>query len=154
MSFVSTWRIVPIFIATLLLSACASDPAPIAPPTVGFEVTADAQANNNRLFYFVVRTANEKQFMLDSYEDVASKAFSDQPDPSVLGVFSIVPGTTQIYSINQPAQGTIALYFLFTDPGLQWKKLLGVPFEEQYSIELKENSQVHIKENKGWFSWF
>lgn len=149
---VFAWKTFPILAVTLLLTACASEPTP--PPMVGFEVTADAQTNNNRLFYFVVRTANEKQFMLESYQDVAGKAFSDPPDPGVLGVFSIVPGTVQQYTVSQPAQGTLALYFLFTEPGLQWKKLLGMPLEEQYNIELKENSQVHIKENKGWFSWF
>jgi hypothetical protein len=152
MMSIPAWNIFPILAVTFLLTACASDPIP--PPVVGFDVTADSQTNNNRLFYFVVRTANEKQFMLESYEDVASKAFSDPPDPGVLGVFSVVPGTTQNYSVNQPAQGTIALYFLFTDPGLQWKKLLGIPLEEKYNIDLKENSQVNIKENKGWFSWF
>lgn len=152
MMSVSTWKIFTILVAMLLLVACSSEPIP--PPGVGFEVTADAQANNNRLFYFVVRAANEKQFMLESYEDVSSKAFSDPPDPGVLGVFSIVPGTTQNYTVSQPAQGTVALYFLFTQPGLQWKKLLGLPLEEKYNIELKENSQVNIKENKGWFSWF
>lgn len=135
----------------VLLTACSSDPLP--PPMVGFEVTADAQANNNRLFYFVVRTANEKQFMLETYQEVASKAFADTPDTSVLGVFSVVPGTKQEYVINQPAQGTIALYFLFTEPGLQWKKLLGLPLEEKYEIELKENSQVNIKDNKSWLSF-
>lgn len=149
---ISTWKIFPILVVMFLLVACSSEPTP--PPGLGFEVTADAQANNNRLFYFVVRAANEKQFMLEGYEDVSSKAFSDPPDPGVLGVFSIVPGTTQNYTVSQPAQGTVALYFLFTQPGLQWKKLLGLPLEEKYNIELKENSQVNIKENKGWFSWF
>ena len=147
----STWKSFPILVV-FLLTACASDPLP--PPGVAFEVTADAQANDNRLFYFVARATNEKQFMLESYEDIASKAFSDPPDAGVLGIFSIVPGTTQSYTVNQPAQGTIALYFLFTDPGLQWKKLLGTPLDEKYSIELKDTSQVLVKENKGWFSWF
>lgn len=149
---ISAWKIFPILIVICLLVACSTDPIP--PPMVGFEVTADAQANNNRLFYFIVRTANEKQFMQESYQDVAGKAFSDPPDPGVLGVFSVVPGSTQNYTVSQPAQGTIALYFLFTDPGLQWKKLLGIPLEETYTIDLKENSQVNIKGKKGWFSWF
>lgn len=147
-----TWKLFPILAVAIVLTACASEPLP--PLGVEFEVTADSQANNDRLFYFVARATNEKQFMLESYEDVASKAFSDPPDPGVLGVFSVVPGTTQNYTVNQPAQGTIALYFLFTDPGLQWKKLLGIPLEQKYNIELKETSQVHIKETKGWFSWF
>jgi len=119
-----------------------------------FQVTADYQTNDSHLFYFVVRNTNEKQFMLESYQDVASKAFADPPTPGILGVFSIVPGTKQTYTVSPPADGAIALYFLLTQPGLQWKELLAIPFEEKYEINLEANSQVKIKEKKGWFSWF
>lgn len=137
---------------TVLLTACSSGPTP--PPPVAFTVTADYETNDSRLFYFVVRSANDKQFMLESYQDVANKAFSEPPDTGVLGVFSIVPGTEQKYTVSLPTQGSIALYFLFTQPGSQWKKLLALPLEETYNINLKANSQVEINENKGWFDWF
>lgn len=141
------WTIFLSLIFASLLTACASDPIP--PPPMEFEVTADPQTNNSRLFYFVVRTVNDKQFMLEGYQDVANQAFSDSKDPSVLGVFSIVPGTKQLYSVSLPAQGAVSLYFLFTQPGMQWKKLLPVPLKNQYSINLTSTSQVKITEDKG-----
>jgi len=149
MTRLSSWTIFSSLILAALLTACASDPTP--PPPVGFEITADYQTNNSRLFYFVARTTNDKQFMLESYQDVANKAFSDPQDPSVLGVFSIVPGTKQEYSVNLPAQGAVALYFLFTQPGTQWKKLLSVPLKDKYNINLTPTSQVEIIEDKSWF---
>jgi hypothetical protein len=149
MTRISSWTLFSSLILAILLTACASDPTP--PPPVEFEITADHQTNNSRLFYFVVRTANDKQFMLESYQDVANKAFSDPQDPSVLGVFSIVPGTKQEYNFSLPAQGAIALYFLFTQPGTQWKKLLSVPIQNKYNIRLTPTSQVEIIENKDWF---
>ena len=149
MTSLSPWAIFSSLILAVLLTACASDPTP--PPPVVFDVTADYQTNDSRLFYFVVRTANDKQFMLEGYQDVANKAFSDPQDPSVLGVFSIVPGTKQAYNINLPAQGAVALYFLFTQPGAQWKKLLSVPLKNQYNINLTPTSQVEITEDKSWF---
>lgn len=136
----------------VLLTACSSEPTP--PPPIAFEITADYQTNNSRLFYAVVRSTNDKQFMLESYQDVANKAFADPPDAGVLSVFSIVPGTEQEYTVSLPAQGSIALYFLFTQPGSQWKKLFALPLEKQYNINLKANSQVEISEDKGWFDWF
>lgn len=150
----SFWTILSSLILAILLTACASDPTP--PPPVGFEITANHQTNNSRLFYFVVRTTNDKQFMLEGYQDVANKAFSDPQDPSVLGVFSIVPGTKQEYSISLPAQGAVALYFLFTQPSTQWKKLLSVPLKNKYNINLTPTSQVEIIEDKNWFykNWF
>ena len=149
MTRLSSWTIFSSLILATLLTACVSDPTP--PPPVRFEITADYQTNNSRLFYFVARTTNDKQFMLESYQDVANKAFSDPQDPSVLGVFSIVPGTKQEYSVSLPAQGAVALYFLFTQPGTQWKKLLSVPLKDKYDINLTPTSQVEIIEDKSWF---
>ena len=143
-----TWKIFLVIIV-VLLTGCSSEPVP--PPPLGFTVKADYKTNEGRLLYFVVRTTNEKQFMLDSYQDVASKAFSDPPAPEMLGVFSIVPGTQQIYTVNQPSQGSLALYFLFTQPGVQWKKLLAMPLEKKYSINLKEKAEVSIDVDKSWF---
>ena len=144
-----------LILVTLLCVSCASDPAP--PPPLTFKVTAHTQANAGSLFYFVIRNANDKQFMLETYQDVAGKAFLDPPDPNNLGVFSIVTGTVQECTISPPAQGGIALYFLFTQPGAQWKKLLSVPLLNEYRINLSATSQVGINQDKPWYSissWF
>lgn len=124
------------------LGACASGPEP--PPPMTFDLKADPQANAGRLFYFLARTVNEKQFMLEGYQDVAAKAFADPQDPSVLGVFSVVPGTKREYKVTQPAQGTVALYFFLTQPGQQWKRLLSVPLDDEYDIEVKADNQVRV----------
>jgi hypothetical protein len=116
-------------------------------------VAVNPQANNGGLFYFVVRSANEKQFMLESYQEVAGKTFADPPDPNTLGVFSIVPGTQQECLVNPPAQGGLALYFLFSQPGSQWKKLLSWPLGLKYDINLTATSQVEISEHSAWNFW-
>jgi len=140
-----------VLVTVALFSACSSAPTP--PPSLVFNIKPDIQANNGGLFYFVVRKANEKQFM-ETYADVASKAFVDPVDPESLGIFSIVPGTKQVCEVSQPAQGSVALYFLLTQPGSQWKKLIAMPFQESYDISLKPNSQVEIAEHKAWYSLF
>jgi hypothetical protein len=152
MRSLAAWKVSLIVVSTVLLIACASEPTPPAP--LLFEIDSAYQTNNNRLFYFVVRSTTDKQFMLDSYADIANKAFSDTPNPSLLGVFSVVPGTLQEYAVSLPAQGSLGLYFLLTEPSSQWKELLSLPLEEKYTIDIKENNQVNIKQNKGWFSWF
>ena len=107
-------------VITFLL-ACSSTPEP--PPPLGLNISVNIQANNGELFYVVAKTTNEKGFMLDSYENIANLAFSDNPEPERLSVFSVVPGTNQDYTIVQPAEGMIGLYFLLTKPGSQWTKL-------------------------------
>ena len=151
MLFRLSWKMF-LIVAAALLSACSSSPAP--PPSLVFNIKPDIQSNNGGLFYFVVRKANEKQFMQETYADVASKAFVDPVDPENLGIFSIVPGTKQMCEVSQPAQGSVALYFLLTQPSSQWKKLIAMPFQESYDINLKPNSQVEISEHKPWYSLF
>ena len=147
------WKKTLIVLITILLMACSSDPiAP--PPPLEFNIITDYKTNDNRLFYFVVRSTNEKEFMLESYQEVANKAFSKKDDPAMLGVFSVVPGEIQQYTIDPPTKGGLALYFLFTEPGMQWKKLLTVPLEQKYNINLKENSKVEIKKDEKWMLWF
>ncbi len=151
MRSISSWKIF-LLLTTALSAGCSSDPTP--PPLVSFEISPEYQANDNNLFYLVVSNATETQFMQETYPSIANKAFADPADKAVLGVFPIVPGTTQTYTVNQPAQGNIALYFLLTQPGTQWKEFLNSPFSETYFIDLKANNQIQIQDSKGFFSWF
>jgi hypothetical protein len=137
-------HILPLSLAALL-SACAGGPEP--PPPMQFDVNAEYPANGGRLFYLLVRSVNEKQFMLDGYQDIADKAFADPPDPTVLGVFSVVPGTEMEFTVTQPAQGPVALYFLLTQPGPQWKKLLSPPLEDEYDVAIPANNRIKVEEH-------
>lgn len=138
-------------VITFLL-ACSSTPEP--PPPLGLNISVNIQANNSELFYVVAKTTNEKGFMLDSYENIANLAFSDNPEPERLSVFSVVPGTNQDYTIVQPAEGMIGLYFLLTKPGSQWKKLLTIPFESNYDVLLDATGKIVIRKSKHWYSLF
>ena len=138
-------RLVPPLLAMALLGACASGPEP--PPPMEFDIKSEYQANDGRLFYFLARAVNEKQFMMESYQDIAAKAFADPPDPTVLGVFSVIPGSSQEFTVTQPAQGTVALYFLLTRPGQQWKRLLSPPLADEYDIKVGADNQVKIEED-------
>jgi hypothetical protein len=138
-------------VITFLL-ACSSTPEP--PPPLGLNISVNIQANNGELFYVVAKTTNEKGFMLDSYENMANLAFSDNPEPERLSVFSVVPGTNQDCTIVQPAEGMIGLYFLLTKPGSQWKKLLTIPFESNYDVLLDATGKIVIRKSKHWYSLF
>lgn len=144
----------PLF-AACLLAGCSSEPTqPPLPPPLTFNVSTQTQTNNGGLFYIVARSVNEKQFMLETYQDIAGKTFADPPDSTVLGVFSIVPGVDQECAITPPAQGSVALYFLLTQPDSQWKQLLSPPFANVYRTNLTAAGQIEISEQKSWYSLF
>jgi len=53
----------------------------------------------------------------------------------------------------KPNQGLVALYFLFTQPGTQWKKLLATPLVDGYDITLSADNLVDVSEHKSFFGW-
>jgi hypothetical protein len=154
MLFLSSWKVHLLIFLFFVLSACSTVPTPLAPPEIIFNVSSDIQANNGGLFYFVVRRSNEKQFMSDVYQDIASKVFTDLKDTDNLGVFSIAPGFNQECLITQPSQGSVSLYFLLTQPNTQWKKLISMPFQEIYDVKIRSDNQIDITDHKSWYSLF
>jgi hypothetical protein len=154
MLFLSSWTVHVLIFLFFVLSACSTVPTPLAPPEIIFNVSSDIQANNGGLFYFVVRRSNEKQFMSDVYQDIASKVFTDLKDTDNLGVFSIAPGFNQECLITQPSQGSVSLYFLLTQPNTQWKKLISMPFQEIYDVKIRSDNQIDITDHKSWYSLF
>jgi|LakMenE01Jun11ns_1017448.scaffolds.fasta_scaffold9951112_2 hypothetical protein len=154
MLFLSSWKVHVLIFLFFVLSACSTVPTPLAPPEIIFNVSSDIQANNGGLFYFVVRRSNEKQFMSDVYQDIASKVFTDLKDTDNLGVFSIAPGFNQECLITQPSQGSVSLYFLLTQPNTQWKKLISMPFQEIYDVKIRSDNQIDITDHKSWYSLF
>ena len=154
MLFLSSWKVHVLIFLFFVLSACSTVPTPLPPPEIIFNVSSDIQANNGGLFYFVVRRSNEKQFMSDVYQDIASKVFTDLKDTDNLGVFSIAPGFNQECLITQPSQGSVSLYFLLTQPNTQWKKLISMPFQEIYDVKIRSDNQIDITAHKSWYSLF
>lgn len=136
----------------VLLSACASS-GPEPPPPLSLSITSQYTTNAGKLFYMVVRSVNEKQFIIDNYTDVAGKAFMDPPDAAQLGIYSIIPGDDSVIELKQPPQnGLVGVYFLFTQPGLQWKKLLSPPMAERYDISFTGGSQVSLLPHRSFWS--
>jgi hypothetical protein len=154
MLLLSSWKVHVLIVLFFLLSACSTVPTSPTPPEIVFNVSSDVQANNDGLFYFVVRRSNEKQFMSDVYQDIAGKVFTDLQDTDNLGVFSIAPGFNQECLITQPSQGSVSLYFLLTQPNTQWKKLISMPFQEIYDVKIRSDNQIDITAHKSWYSLF
>lgn len=154
MRFISYWKVYSSITYIFLLSACSTVTSSSPPPEITFNVFSDSQANSGGLFYFVIHRTNEKQFVSEIYQDIASKIFNDSQNLENLGFFSVVPGINQECKITQPLQGSISLYFLLTQPNTEWKKLISMPFQENYDISIKSNNKIYISEHKPWYLWF
>jgi predicted component of type VI protein secretion system len=116
---------------------CSSRRPP--PPQMKLHVHTDAATNDGQLFYMLVRAVSDKQFLTESYQTVAGIVFADPPDKTVVGTHVILPGTTQDLQVLQPEESPVAFYFLFTDPGDQWKRILDQPLAKAYDIKIHKS---------------
>jgi hypothetical protein len=126
--------------AAAMLAGCGGGQnagAKPARPTITFAVTPSRTSNRSRPLHALVRTVTLKQFVEDQDRSVAQLVVS--PDDSVLSAFVVFPGVQQVITIDQPAKGAVAVYFLFTGAtGTSWKQLFDSP-PSTIHIELGDN---------------
>ena len=136
-----------LFFVMLLLAAatCGWSCGGKLPPQIIFTINPDTGANSGQPFYVVVRTVNEKKFLVESYQNIAEMVFSDPPDPSILAWQVVLPGSSQEIKIEKPTKAPVAVYAMFTEPGDKWKVMLKMPVVSEYEILLKNNQLLYRK---------
>lgn len=142
----------------LLIPACivaCSSGGPKPPPPMTLYVDPTVNVNDGRMVYMVARNVNEKQFINESYDSIVTKAFPEAEDASLLGGRPVYPGERCTMTFATPVKGTVAVYFMFTDPGAHWKNILELPLNDGYEIELPGQNLVDVG-SKPWFfkRWF
>lgn len=134
----------------LSLVGCAGK-KPVPPPQMTLNIQTDPATNKGQIFYMVLRSVTDRQFLSDSYQSVASLVFADPPDPTLLGAHAIVPGRKQVIRTVQPTQNALAFYFMFTEPADQWKKMVSQPLASAYNVGIDRDDAVVIEKRKGFF---
>ena len=109
--------------------ACAkgnedSEPPKEAEPTLLVHLYGDEDSNNGHALQVVIRAVEEKDFIEDSYSDIA--VLVSNPDDSVLGVVTVFPGQPSeapLFLAELPP--FIGVYGLFNDTkNSDWKLLI------------------------------
>jgi len=142
------WGILTLVVAVSCLGCSGRRPPP--PPQMTIHVQSDTATNDGQLFYLMVRGIGDKQFVTESYQTVAGIVFADPPDKTVMGTHVILPGTTQELKVLQPQETPAAFYFLFTNPGDQWKKILDQPVASAYNVKIRKNEVSITKKRSLW----
>lgn len=136
------------------LSGCSSN-GPEPPPPITLYINPSVSVNDGRMVYMVARNVNEKQFINEKYDTIVARAFPDSEDATLLGGRPVYPGERCTITITTPVKGTVAMYFMFTDPGAYWKSMLELPLSNAYEIELPGQNLVNVN-GEPWFfdRWF
>lgn len=104
-------------------------------------VTTTAQTNRGTPLYAVVCEVDDTQFLTEDYDAIAAKAFASQPEASTLARQVLFPDKEdQEIIVPLPQEGkSLAIYFLFTEPGERWKMIFRPPVSSSVSLDLGDN---------------
>jgi predicted component of type VI protein secretion system len=97
--------------------------------TVRMRIATADDANRGTALHVLVRETSKTDYPRVDYEDVANTLLAES-DPKTIDWLVVLPGQ-QREVVLQHAKGTsIAVYFMFTEPGQRWKQLLDDPVKQ------------------------
>ena len=111
-------------------------------------VKSTDQTNGGNTLYMMVRSADRKTVLAESYQDVAAKLFTDPPDASVIASQPIFPGNPVTVTVDNNDSKDLVIYFFFTDFGANWKVPLHKPLPSEIYIDLGQHQVERVQVRK------
>lgn len=112
-------------------------------------VRSTDKSNDGNTLYALVRSADEKTVRSSEvYLDIASKLFADPADSTVLESRPIFPGNPVTFNVNEQDAKELVVYFLFTNPGQNWRLPLRAPLPSEVYVDLGDNEIERVQLRK------
>ena len=112
-------------------------------------VRSNERSNDGNTLYAMVRSVDAKTIRSNEvYYDVASKLFADPADASVLESRPIFPGNPVTFNVSEGDAKEIVVYFLFTNPGQNWRLPLRAPLPAEVYVDLGDNEIERVQMRK------
>lgn len=118
-------KLLKFFALLILLSGCWFNSEEKKPEVVKttLQIRTDENTNLGTPFYAVIKSIDYSQFLLDDYQKIATEAMTGKDDPAKLNAVCFIPGETKMIEVENKDNKPVAVYFIFTHPGEEWKYL-------------------------------
>lgn len=111
---------------------------------VELEIKTEVDANRGTPFYLLVKEVEKGEFLKQDYQDIVKEAFPSNEKSPPFPPHVILPGKNYTLEIVRKQEGKLlALYFLYTQPGQDWKLL--VDSTTKLKVVLGENQISKVK---------
>lgn len=112
-------------------------------------VRSSERSNDGNTLYAMVRNVDAKTIRSNEiYHDVASKLFADPVDASVIESRPIFPGNPVTFNVSEGDAKNLVVYFLFTNPGQNWRLPLRSPLPSEVYVDLGDNEIERVQMRK------
>ncbi|HEY6881769.1 MAG TPA: hypothetical protein VI299_27265 [Polyangiales bacterium] len=112
-------------------------------------VRSSERSNDGNTLYAMVRSVDAKTIGSNEiYHDVAGKLFADPVDATVVESRPIFPGNPITFNVSEGSAKNLVLYFLFTNPGQNWRLPLRAPLPAEVYVDLGNNEIDRVQMRK------
>lgn len=112
-------------------------------------VRSSERSNDGNTLYAMVRSVDAKTIGSNEiYHDVAAKLFADPVDASVIESRPIFPGNPVTFNVSEGDAKNLVLYFLFTQPGQNWRLPLRSPLPSEVYVDLGDSEIERVQMRK------
>lgn len=112
-------------------------------------VRSSERSNDGNTLYAMVRSVDAKTLRSNEiYHDVAAKLFADPVDASVMESRPIFPGNPVTFDVREGDAKNVVVYFLFTNPGQNWRLPLRSPLPSEVYVDLGDNEIERVQMRK------
>ena len=87
------------------------------------KIKSSSSTNDGAPFYVLIKETTFATFIVDDYSTITNLVTNPPKDKGCFKTACIVPGENQTVKVEIPDVDSIAVYFLFTNPGRKWKNL-------------------------------
>lgn len=98
-------------------------------------IVSNNSTNKGAPFYVLIKPTDFPIYVTEDYEKIKNIVIDGKKDNDDFEVMCILPGIDLVIEIEPPEKRTLGLYFLFTNPGKEWKKFL-ILEENCHSIQI------------------
>jgi hypothetical protein len=130
------------FLLPLILMGCA---AKVPTTTTTIQIKTAKKTNQGTPFYAVVKSSDYSSFLVDDYKKIATEVVSGKEDPACLNTTVFIPGETKTIEVKSAEDKAVAVYFIFTHPGEEWKYLTDDKEGHKVKILLGENEIKSVR---------
>lgn len=108
----------------MFVTLCSFWPFSGGNASVKLKVKTLDSTNNGAPFYVYVKEVEKGEFLKDEYHHIVTQAFPTGPEGPAIHPKAILPGKNVTIVIPKSQEDKqLGIYFLFTEPGKEWKYL-------------------------------
>jgi hypothetical protein len=112
-------------------------------------IRSSERSNDGNTLYALVRSVDAKTLRSNEiYYDVAAKLFADPVDASVIESRPIFPGNPVTFNLSDGDAKNVVVYFLFTQPGQNWRLPLRSPLPSEVYVDLGDSEIERVQMRK------